>query len=195
MAGATIIAGIGQTPFYRRGTSPDSERKQILRAITEACTDAGISPRDIDGFATYSDDRQNATYLMHELGTRELRWSSMVEGGGGGGIPAAVGVAAAAILTGQADVVVVTRSVSEREMGRFNTAIESQHATSHYTAHGICVAAQMMALRTQRMLHSLGVTREVMEPLVLADYYHARRNPRATAYGNSVDAAIYRSSR
>jgi len=193
--GTTVVAGIGQTPFYKRGKSPDSERKQILRAIVAACTDAGIAPHDIDGFATYSDDRQNATYLMHELGTRELRWSSMVEGGGGGGVPAAVGAAAAAILTGQAEVVVVYRSVSEREMGRFNTAIESQHATSHYTAHGICVAAQMMALRTQRMLHTLGVSRDIMEGLVLADYFHARSNPRATAYRNTLDAATYRAAR
>jgi hypothetical protein len=54
-------------------------------------------PRDIDGFASYSDDRNQGLRLAGALGIRELRFSNMVWGGGGGGGSAAVANAAAAI--------------------------------------------------------------------------------------------------
>jgi acetyl-CoA acetyltransferase len=167
----------------------------LLQAIVAACEEAGVAPSDVDGFATYSWDKHNGTRLMHELATKELRWSSMVEGGGGGGIPAALGMAAAAIVSGQASIVAVYRTLAEREFGRFNTAIEEVHTESHYAAHGLNVAAQYVGFRTQVMLDSLGVPRSAMEALVLADYHHARNNPHAMAFGNSVDAETYRSSR
>ena len=188
LRGTVAIAGIGQTPFYRRGASPYSERKMVLQAIVAAAEDAGVSPKDIDGFATYSWDKHNGTLLMQELGTHELCWSSMVEGGGGGGIPGALGMAAAAIISGQANIVVVYRSIAEREFGRFNTGIEAEHAESHYTAHGLAAAAQFVALRSQVMLESCGVPQSAVEALVLADYHHARNNPRARAFENTLDA-------
>jgi acetyl-CoA acetyltransferase len=195
LRGTTAIAGIGETPFYRRGDSPYSERKQVLQAIVEAAADAGIAPGEIDGFSTYSHDPQNGTTLMTELGTRELRWSSMVHGGGGGGIPAAIGMASAAIISGQASIVAVYRSVAQKEFGRFNVGIEEQHAEHHYLAHGVVVAAQMVGLRTQVMLDSCGIPPEAVEALVLTDYFHACNNPRARAFQNTVDAETYRTSR
>ncbi len=195
LRGTTAICGIGQTPFYKRGTSPFSERKMVLQAIVDACAEAGVSPSEIDGFATYSMDRQQGPLLMQELGTKDLHWSSMVEGGGGGGIPAAIGMAAAAIISGQANIVVVYRALSEREFGRFNVAIEVQHADSHFSAHGISVPLQFVGFRSQPMLHSGAVTRDAMEALVLASYHHAKTNPRAMAFGNTLDSETYRASR
>ena len=195
LKGQVALAGIGQTPFYRRGTAPYSERKMLLQAIVDACEEAGIHPSEIDGFASYSWDKHNGTLLMHELGTKELRWSSMVEGGGGGGIPGAIGMAAAAILTGQASIVVVHRVIAEKEFGRFNTSIEQEHAESHFLAHGLAAAVQFVGFRTQRMLESLGVPQSAMEAMVMADYYHARNNPRARAFENTLSAEEYRNSR
>ena len=34
--GATAVVGVGQTPYYKRGTSPDPELKLALRAIVAA---------------------------------------------------------------------------------------------------------------------------------------------------------------
>jgi acetyl-CoA acetyltransferase len=195
LRGKIALAGIGQTDYYKRGTSPFSERQMLLQAIVSACDDAGISPSEIDGFATYSNDRGEAPLLMQELGTADLHWSSMVYGGGGGGIPAAIGMAAAAIMAEQASIVVVYRAISEREFGRFNTTIELQHADSHFWAHGISVPAQFVGFRTQPMLHEGRVTAQAMENLVLASYQHARSNPRAMAYQNTLDSQTYRSSR
>ena len=195
LKGTVAIAGIGATPNYKHGTSPDSERKLLLRAIVEACDDAGFNPKDIDGFCTYFLDRHNGTYMMQELGLKELRWSSMVMGGGGGGIPGAIGLAAAAIVSGQADAIIVYRALCERDTGRFNQTVEDDHRNPHYDAHGITTAAQMVAMRTQRMLEGVGVPRSAMDAMSLVDYIHGKNNPRAMAYGNKVDAEAIASSR
>ncbi|HZZ79811.1 MAG TPA: hypothetical protein VFE62_14935 [Gemmataceae bacterium] len=119
----------------------------------------------------------------------------MVAGGGGGGIPGAIGMASAAIISGQASIVAVYRTIAEREFGRFNTGIEQERAESHYDAHGLCTAAQMVGLRSEVMLNSYGIPASAMEALVLADYFHARNNPKARAFQNTVDSETYRNSR
>jgi hypothetical protein len=95
LRGTAVVAGIGETPYYKHGQSPDSEFKLALQAILAAAKDAGIDPKDIDGFASYSNDRNDPSRLAAALGTKELRFSNMQWGGGGGGVAAAVGNAAA----------------------------------------------------------------------------------------------------
>jgi hypothetical protein len=84
------IVGVGETQYYKHGQSPDPEFKLALKAILAACASAGISPHEIDGFASYSDDRNDAVRLATALGISELRHSSMQWGGGGGGTAGAV---------------------------------------------------------------------------------------------------------
>jgi acetyl-CoA acetyltransferase len=193
--GRVAIAGIGETPNYKRGTSPEPAQKLLLQAIVAACEDAGIDPQHIDGFATYSDDPNNGTFLMNALGTRELRWSTMIEGGGGGGIPGAIAVAGAAIATRQAEIVVVYRTLAERDSGRFNDTIEEGHRNAHYTAQGVWVPAQMLAFKANRMIEAFGVPRSAMDALSFADYFHARNNPHAMAFGNLVEVSDIQASR
>ena len=52
---------MSETTYYKHGQSPDAEFKLALQAILAACADAGIHPHRIDGFASYSDDRSDAT--------------------------------------------------------------------------------------------------------------------------------------
>jgi acetyl-CoA acetyltransferase len=94
--------GLGESEHPRQGEAPEAEFKLALRAILRACDDAGISPREIDGFASYSNDRNDPSRLAAALGLPELRFSNMQWGGGGGGGAAAVGNAAAAIAAGMA---------------------------------------------------------------------------------------------
>src|SRR5438067_11204126 len=81
LKGRVAIVGIGETDYYRHGTSPDPEFKLALKAILAACKDAGLDARDIDGFSSYRDDRNEAARLTAELGTHRLRTSSMQWGG------------------------------------------------------------------------------------------------------------------
>jgi hypothetical protein len=52
LRGKVAVAGIGETAYYKHGQSPDPEFKLALMAILRACEDAGIAPREIDGFAS-----------------------------------------------------------------------------------------------------------------------------------------------
>ena len=51
LRGRVAVVGIGETEYYRHGASPDPEFKLALKAILAACNDAGIDPREIDGFS------------------------------------------------------------------------------------------------------------------------------------------------
>ena len=68
----TAIAGVGATPFYKRGQSdPQSLNELVCKAIIAAIDDSGLSVRDIDGFAYYSGGF-DTPYLMETLGIPEV---------------------------------------------------------------------------------------------------------------------------
>ena len=85
LRGKAAIVGVGETTYWRHGKSPHSEFKLALQAILAAAKDAGIDPRRIDGFASYSNDRNEPSRLAAALGLPALRFSNMNWGGGGGG--------------------------------------------------------------------------------------------------------------
>lgn len=195
MRGAVAAVGIGETPYYKRGRSPDAERKLCIRAIDAACADAGIDPRDVDGFSSYGLDSNPGTELVGDLGTRELRWSTEIWGGGGGGSAAAIAAGAAAIVTGQAEVVAVYRCVAENASGRLGAAVVAGHYGNHYTVHGMESVVQNLAIRTQRMIEFDGVAPSAIRAVVQASYHHARNNPRAVGKDTVLDDATYDSAR
>jgi hypothetical protein len=54
----TAIVGVGATPYFPRGQSlPRTIYEPIGDSILAACDDAGLTVRDIDGFAYYSGAR------------------------------------------------------------------------------------------------------------------------------------------
>ena len=189
------VVGIGQTPYYRRGESPHAERSLVLRAIDEACLDAGIDARDIDGFASYGADTQEGTRLIGPLGTRELRWTSLVWGGGGGGSAGAIAMAESAIASGHASTVVVYRASAEGTSGRLLRAVSAGAFGWHYRVHGMDSPAQALAMRTQRLLEHDGVPRSALRDISRACYHHARNNPMAVGRDIDLDADTYDKSR
>src|SRR5260370_3947191 len=86
LKGRVAVIGIGETEYYRHGASPDPEFKLALKAILAACQEAGLDPREIDGFASYSDDRSDASRLAAALGIHRLRAATLQWGVGGGGV-------------------------------------------------------------------------------------------------------------
>src|ERR1700752_4284199 len=72
LRGKVAVVGVGETSYYKHGQAPDPEVPLALRAILAACEDAGISPLDIDGFASYSNDRNEPSRLAAALGLPEL---------------------------------------------------------------------------------------------------------------------------
>ena len=183
MRGAAAIVGIGQTPYYKRGTSPEPELKLAIRAITQAADDAGIDVRDIDGFVSYASERSDPAKLMPALGTRECSFASLVWFHGGG-LPATLNIASQAIMTGQADIVAVYRSMAEGSNQRLRVIVAQDDTSSQYLVNGLDSPAQILALRAQRLMEYHGVPQSALYATVRASYYHASNNP--NAYGRTV---------
>ncbi|PAY05863.1 acetyl-CoA acetyltransferase [Bradyrhizobium sp. UFLA03-84] len=198
LRGRVAVVGIGETDYYRHGASPDPEFKLALKAILAACADAGLDPRDIDGFSSYSDDRSEASRLAAALGTRQLRTATMQWGGGGGGCCAAVANAAASIVAGLADCVVVFRSLAQGQYGRYGQAAGIHTVSgerSYLMPYGVLAPPQRFAMRVQRYMYEHGVRQEALRAIALASYHHAQANPRAVMYGKPLVTEKYDASR
>jgi acetyl-CoA acetyltransferase len=196
--GQVAIAGIGETAYYKHGRAPESEVALALRAILRACEDAGIDPRQVDGFASYSNDRNDPSRLAAALGLPELRFSNMQWGGGGGGGSAAVGNAAAAVAAGYADCVVVFRALAQGQFQRFGAAPPGGTVSGEAALtfpYGLISPAQRFAMRVMRFMHDHGVRREAQRAIALASYHHAQANPRAVMHGRPLTPEAYDASR
>ena len=196
--GKVAIAGIGETRYYKRGTAVDAEFKMGLEAIIKAANDAGLPVKQIDGFASYSNDRNDPPRIQAALGLPDLKFSNMFWGGGGGGGSGAIANACAAIVAGYADYVVVYRSLAQGQFGRFGQgqARGAVPGTAAFTApYGLMSPAQTFAMRVRRFMHDHGVKQEALRSLSLASYYHAQRNPRAVMHGRPLSEEDYDNSR
>ena len=195
---AIVGVGVGETAYYKHGHSPVPEFRLALQAIPAACADAGVHPHDIDGFASYSNDRADPSRLAAALGCKRLRSTTMQWGGGGGGCAAAVGNAAAAIATGLADCVVVFRALAQGSDDRFGRAKPAATASAEMAwmaPYGVQSPAQKYAFKVRRYMHEHGVRQEAMRAVALASYHHAQLNPRAVMHGKPLDEAKYDASR
>lgn len=198
LRGRVAIVGIGETTYYRHGQSPHAEFKLALQAILAACTDAGIDPHEIDGFASYSNDRNDASRLAAALGVKRLRSTTMQWGGGGGGNCAAVANGAAAIAGGLADCVVAFRALAQGQFGRFGQAPSSPTISGDMAwqaPYGVLSPGQKFAMKARRFMHEHGVRQEALRAIAMASYAHAQRNPRAVMHGKPLTESKYDDSR
>ncbi|HTO39995.1 MAG TPA: hypothetical protein VL026_03390 [Rhizomicrobium sp.] len=193
--GQVAVVGIGQTPYYKRGTAPFAERKLCLQAIVAAAEDAGIDPKDIDGFSSYGADTNEGTRINYGLGTRELRWSTLIWGGGGGGSAGAIAAGASAIISGQADIVAVYRASAESSSGRLLDAVSAGYFGLNYLPHGMNSPANALALPVNRLIEHEGAGPAPVRAFVRACYYHAKNNPNAVGRNVEMSDEIYDNSR
>ena len=198
LRGRVAVVGVGESAYHKHGQSPDPEFVLALKAILAACADAGLDAHEIDGFASYANDRNDPARLAAALGVRRLRSATMQWGGGGGGCAAAVANAAAAIAAGMAECVVVYRALAQGQFGRFGQQV-GENALSGETAwqlpYGVIAPPQKFALRVMRYLHEHGIRREALRAIALASSRHAQANPRAVMHGKPLDAARYDAAR
>ena len=208
------VVGVGETRYARWGKIGDvTEHALALEAILRAVADAGLSVDEVDGLCSFAEDRNEAVFLAAELGLPALRYASMVWMPGGGGGCAAVGNAAMAVETGQADVVVVYRSLCQGQFFRFGKAGVNlsappsprpptvQQASSLMLAsmgfampYGLVMAAAAYALPTRRHMHLYGTTSEQLGRIAVTFREHASRNPRAVMGGRPMTLADHQAS-
>ena len=192
------IVGVGESKYYKHGGSPVSEFRLALDAIGKAADDAGIDVRDIDGFAAFSNDRNDPPRLAAALGTKDLSFSNMMWGGGGGGGSGAVANAAAALVAGYSNYVVAFRALAQGQFGRFGQGprVPTVSYPASYTApYGLMSPAQNFAMRAHRFMHDHNVSQAPMRAISLASYRHAQGNPNAVMNGRPLTAEDYDNSR
>jgi acetyl-CoA acetyltransferase len=193
LRGRTAVAGIGITPHHKRGTGGPS-LKLALEAIVAAAEDAGISPADIDGFVSYGSERSEGQKMMPALGTKELRFAALAWSHGGG-IPGALNIAASAIATGQAEIVVVYRSLSEYDGARLQVDVAQNDTAAQFLVNGLDSPIQMCAINTMRLIEGEGVPADTLKAMAQAGYHHAQQNPVAVGHGTQLTDERYDSSR
>ena len=197
MTREAYIVGVGQTEFTRHGGIMNRSQFQVAaEAILSALTDAGLTPDDVDGFASYSNDASEAALMQVTLGVPQLRWSSMVWGGGGGGSCAAIAQAAAAVESGHADTVVVYRGLCQGQSRRFGRFGEGRTHGNFVHPFGLFAPAQMLALLVRRHMHLHPQIEEKHLGMIAVNARaNANRNPAAVMHGRLLTIDDYFASR
>ena len=183
---AACIVGIGRSTYGSRGSLADFGLTRLaLDAIHDACNDAGLDVKAIDGFAGYCDDPTLPADLAISLGTPELRYSGLVWGGRGSGIPGALSNAYMAVATGLADYVVVVRSIiQEKRLGQSVAAGvglgEAIPLAASYTApFGMALPAAIYAMKARRHMALYGTTVDHLAAVAINARRNAAHNPDA----------------
>lgn len=206
------IVGVGETRYAKWGGITDaSERGLACEAIQNAAADAGMDVADIEGVGSFADDRNLGVLIARDLGMRELRHAGMSWLPGGGGACGALGAAALAVEAGQAESVVVYRSLCQGQFYRFGSAAASvgqlpkpgfSEASNLLEAEmafslpfGMFSAPIAYAMVVQRHMHLYGTTSEQLGAVAVATRAHAQRNPRAVMHGRPMTLEDHQNSR
>ena len=199
MQGQAVVVGVGESEYYKRGGSPETEFQLAIKAITRAAEDAGLELSEIDGLISYMDNRNDPLRMSAALGMKDLRWSATPWAGGGNNSSATVQLADAAVSAGHANYVVGFRALAQGQFYRLGSsfggmqAAEGEYGWRH--TYGLISPAQECALQTKRFMHDHGVSQEALCDISLACYANAQRNPRAVRYGSPLTREDYHSSR
>jgi len=169
------VVGIGHTRYGKRGEHAHrGHLSLVVEAVKAACDDAGISPKDIDGWASYSNDPTDAGQLQMAFGTERVRFTAMGWGGGGGAMGGAFMYAAMAVASGQANCVAVTRGIIQAGAGRFGG---TARAVPRYP--GLQTPGQSFALAATRHMHMYGTKVEHFAEVAINARLMAANNPEA----------------
>ena len=200
LGGKASIVGIGATEFSKE--SGRSEMSLASEAVAAAIADAGLQPSDVDGMVTYSSDNNPEVEIARHVGIGSLRHFSRVHYGGGAA-SGTVALAAMAVATGVADVVVCYRAFNERSGRRFgagiqdipNAATAERAQFSWTTPFGQLTPASWVAMVARRYMHLYGATSQDFGRVAVAGRRHAATNPAAWFYNQPITLEEHQASR
>lgn len=183
----TAIVGVGATPYYIRGQSwPRTVNELIGEAILNACADAGLSVKQLDGFAYYSSatagytDKMDTASLMEMLGIPEVTFTATLTSGGGGSA-GSIGLASAAINNGDANYVVTVMALQQRaqRLGTVFGAFKPDPEISFLQPYGLVGPGHLISVLTRRHMHLYGTRREAFAEVAMASREAALNRPKA----------------
>ncbi|SHN17092.1 thiolase C-terminal domain-containing protein [Cryptosporangium aurantiacum] len=181
------IVGVGATPYYKRGTSwPQTSTEMAGKAILAACEDAGLSVADIDGFAYYSGagagygETMDTATFMETLGIPEVTFSAALTSGGGGSA-GSIGLARAAIVAGDATVVVTVMTLQQarQRLGSVFAAVPPTPLGSFLQPSGLSGPGHLMSVLARRHMHNYGTRREAFAEIAISQRLNAANRPTA----------------
>jgi len=200
-----VLSGVGQSTIGRRlfRTDMDLTVEAALRAIA----DAGLTPDDIDGIASYPGFMGAAPAGFAGPGIVEVEdalglsvnWHAA--GPEGPAQIAPVIAASLAVAAGLARHVLVYRTVSEAtaaaDTGRLGIGAGSRHIGgfgAFLIPYGAMSAGNWIACMAVRHMHEFGTTREQLGAIALTARAHAALNP-AAIYREPMTMADYLGAR
>ncbi len=177
--GATAaVVGVGYSALSRR--SGRSVLSLATEAVTNALADAGLSPSDVDGMASFMvmSDSVPCVAVSSALGMGQLR--TVLDLQLGGQAPChLVWQAAQAVTRGDATVVVVYRALNGRSQQRVGTMHFAGEGGQYRYPIGYDAYMMYVAMWAQRFLHETGQTSEDLGAVAVGQRWYAERNDRA----------------
>lgn len=182
------IVGVGATDYYLRGKSwPRTINDMAGEAILKACEDAGISVKDIDGFAYYAGasagyvDKFDSGSLMETLGMPHVSFTATLTSGGGG-VAGAVGLATAGLMNEDctyAVTVMAVQQVPNARLGAIFGQMKPDPENSFLQPSGLIGPGHLMSVLARRHRHLFGSTEDALAEIVMASRDHALNRPKA----------------
>jgi len=193
------IAGVGMTEYS--SDSGVSDLALALDACLLACSDAGVDPRTVDGFATYSAYGEGASPVIVAgyLGNPEPPQILMNPPFGGNMTAMSLGFAAMPLATGVCDYVLLYRAFNGRtgyRMGGTGTA--RPQAAGDYQwllPFGMHGAPANFAMNARAYVDQYNVQPEDVASVAVTFRENAQRNPHARMYGRPLTVEDYLESR
>jgi acetyl-CoA acetyltransferase len=185
------IVGVGHSQVGRRLDRPLGNL--ALDAANAALADAGLTPEDVDGAATFPlypggnevarDGYSHVSlgWMVNSLGLRHLTWWAESQHGN---ISTAIELAAMALAHGRANYALVWRALHMPREGSYQQSHPGDAAgvpgdLAFSLSYGLSGAPMGFALTYMRYLRLYGARREDMAAVVLAQRRGANRNPNA----------------
>jgi len=182
------IVGVGATDYYVRGKSwPRTMNDMAGEAILKACEDAGISVKDVDGFAYYAGasagyvDKFDSGSLMETLGMENVSFTASLTSGGGG-VAGSMGLAAAGLMNEDCRYAVTVMAVQQVPTARLGTIFASMKPdpeNSFLQPSGLVGPGHLMSVLARRHMHLYGSNEDVLAEIVMASRQHALNRPKA----------------
>jgi acetyl-CoA acetyltransferase len=181
------IVGVGATPYYKRGESwPRTTTEMACEAILNACADAGLDVKQIDGFAYYSGagagygEKMDTPDFMETLGIPEVTFTASLTSGGGGSA-GSVGLARAAVVAGDATYVVTVMALQQakQRLGTVFAAVAPDPVNSFLQPSGLAGPGHLMSVLARRHMHLYGTRREAFAEVAISSRANALNRPKA----------------
>lgn len=172
------VAVVGAAETTKLGVIPDMSQIQLhADAALNALADAGLTIKDIDGFATAVEQPQQ---VCHYLGITPT-W---VDNTSVGGCSFMIHVrhAAAAIEAGLCSTALITHAESGKSgIGRTPRGIAPDSLNGQFELpYGVTTPASMFPIPVLRYMKTYGITHEQLASVAVVQREWAAKNPRAT---------------